>query len=206
MIYKAAPIQAHRVEFGPAHNNFISTNGFGFGTKPSDLRVLSHLNEDQSMIHHYQGEHSSPFSHRANVPHTHYATAAIGQKNTPEFPEASTVSLGPPTSSYEPTYIPESMSATLFDAATDGYRVLTPESTYGSFNGTLPTFSPYCHPPMLLPPRQYSSPPTTSPIQSISPGRSSRKQELQIRMSQPCFEMGQRHHEILPLETGPFKK
>ena len=204
MIYKAPPIRAHRVEISSAQDHFVPTNDLA--TRLLDLRVLSHFNEDQSMMHQFPGFNQSPSSGHMNAPYTHFLAPFREQTTTAEHHQAPSM-VGPASRpSYERPYTHLDLSAGAFEETTKAYEASTADTSYNSFSGTLPTSSTYFHPPMLVPPHHYSPPRPTSPIPSISPGPSPRKPELQIRLSQPCYEMGQRHHEILPLETGPFKK
>jgi hypothetical protein len=204
MIYKATPIQAHRVEFSSAENQFIPTSSFG--STLSDFRVLSQINEDQSTMHQYPGGNLTSSTRTMIMPYTPLNAPFVEQPITAEQPRAPSVALSPPSSSYDSSYIPSDMSVGAFGTVSKAYEISTPDFPYGSFTSPSPAASAFFHPPMLLPLQHCSSPPAASPIPSISPGPSPRKQELQIRMSQPCYEMGQHHHEILPLETNPFKK
>lgn len=206
MIYKAAPIRAHRLEVSAAQNTFIPTNDFAFGSRPSDLRVLSYFNENQSIMGHYSGGNSSSFSTNTQIPYTSFATPFMTSQHPAEFQQASGMVHVPDSSGYDPSYARSDISASTFEPPMRVCEAPSPEIGYSPFIGGLPSSPPYYHPPMLLPPQYYASPPASSPVSTTSPGRSPQKQELQIRMSQPCYEMGQRHHEIIPLETGPFKK
>ncbi len=205
MIYKAAPIRAHRVEISRIQHRVIPINGFGIAL--SDLRVLSHFNEDQSMMQQYPSGSYSPASRTTNLPwNRSFVPFTAPQKSTVEHHTTPGVTLMCPGPSYDSPYMPDT-STDAYTAARKAYAVSTPDARYGSSSGVLPAYLALFHPPMLGPPSQHcTSPSAPSPISSVSPGPSPRKQELQIRMSQPCYEMGQRHHEILPLETGPFKK
>jgi hypothetical protein len=204
MIYKAAPIRAHRVQFSTAQTQFIPTSGFG--TPLSDLSVLSHFNENQSMVHQYPSGNYPPSSHNTNLPCSRYTTPFMAQTTTAAQHRAPTVALTSPNPGFHNAYTPSDASTGHFEQIPQGYEVPTNENGYGSSRNALNDPIPFFHPPMLLPPHLCSSPPAASPVSSLSPGPSPGKRELQIRLSQPCYEMGQRHHEILPLETGPFKK
>lgn len=204
MIYKATPIRAHRVDISAGRKYFIPTNGFS--TTLSDLRVLSHFNEDQSMMHQYpSGNYPSSFQ-TMNMPPTRFCAPFMPQVTTAEHHGAPSVNVTSSSSSYDSPYMPSHMSPGGFGTATKSHEVSSPDDRYRPFSGSWPASPPIFHPPMLVPLQHYSSSPAPSPISSVSPGPSPRKQELQIRLSQPCYEMGQRHHEIIPLETGPFKK
>jgi hypothetical protein len=202
MIYRAAPIQTYRVGVNTAEDHFVPTNGFD--TRISDLHVLSHFNEDQSMMHQYSGRDYSSSSQATKVPPARFFTPFTEQTTTVEQQGTPSVALASPHSSHDSPYMPSDMSAGGFSTATKAYDISPLEAGYYSFNGALPASISIFHPPMLVPSQHCPSPLGISPISSVSP--SPRKQELQIRMSQPCYEMGQRRHEILPLETNPFKK
>ena len=204
MIYKATPITAHRVEISTPADRFIPTNDLGH--RLLDLRVLSHFSEDQSTMYQYPDASQFSSSRNLSAPYTHFLTPPQEQVPPAAHRPGPSVALPSSRSGYEPPYtLHDMMPAGAFEETTKAYEVSNAEARYDSFGGTLPSTSAYFHPPMLVP-SHYSSPPAASPIPSISPGPSPRKPELQIRLSQPCYEMGQRHHEILPLETGPFKK
>ncbi|ERF69927.1 hypothetical protein EPUS_05471 [Endocarpon pusillum Z07020] len=203
MIYKSAPIRAHRVEISTGQDSFLPTSGFS--TRLSDLRVLSHFNENQSMMHQYHGDNYPTSSGSMDMSFARFFPPPIAQATMAEQQAASSAALASSTASYDASYMHSGVSAEAFGTTTNQYGVSAPEDGYGAFNGAWSTPPPCYHPPMLLPPQYYAPPAATSPISPPSPGPSPRKQELQIRMSQPCYEMGQHHHEILPLETGPFK-
>jgi hypothetical protein len=205
MIYKATPIRAHRVEISATPDHFISTNNLGH--RSLDLRILSHFNEDQSMMHQYPGVNHSPSSRTMNIPYPHFLAPSGEQAIIEEHHQRPSAAVQSSSSGYDPSFTHHAiMSAGAIEDATKAYEVSNTEARYDSFSGALLPLSACFHPPMLVPSHHYSSPPAASPIPSTSPGPSPRKPELQIRLSQPCYEMGQRHHEILPLETGPFKK
>lgn len=204
MIYKATSIQAHRVEIPPASNHFIPTNGFR--SNLSDMRVLSHFNEDQSMMQQYTGENYPSPSQAMDMSFTQFYAPFAAQVKLSQQQGAPNPDLISSTSGYDSSYMHSDMAARGFETASKIYEDSNLDALYGSYASALPAASPYFHPPMLVPQHYHVSPPATSSMSSVSPGPSPRKQELQIRMSQPCYEMGQHHHEILPLETGPFKK
>lgn len=204
MIYKASPIRVHRVEISSAQDQFFPTTDLT--NRLFDLQVLSHFNEDQSMMHQYPGFNHPPSDGHMNAPYTQFLAPFREQTSTAEHHRAPSMVVPPRSPDYERQYTHLGSSAGAFEETTKLYKVSTVKASYNSFSGTLPTSSTYFHPPMLAPSHHYSSPPPASPIPSTSPGPSPRQPELQIRLSQPCYEMGQRHHEILPLETGPFKK
>ena len=204
MIYKSAPIRVHHVEISTAQDRFLPTNGFS--TRLSDLRVLSHFNEDQSIMHQYHGENYPTSSGSMDMSFTRFFPPPITQATMAEQHGASSAALTSSSAGYDSSYMHSGMPAEVFGTTTNQYGVSAPEDGYGAFNGAWPPLPPCIHPPMLLPPQYYAPHAAPSPISPASPGPSPRKQELQIRMSQPCYEMGQHHHEILPLETGPFKK
>lgn len=204
MIYKATPIQAHRVETGAAETYFSQTNAYG--VNESDLQVLSQFDEDHSLMQHFPGGDYTAYSQTANMPYTSFYAPLMAPTTTPEQHGAPSVGLASASPSYSPVYIPSDVSAEPFGAATKPYGVSSRDGEYGSFGGGYGGLSASYHPPMLAPAAQHCpTPPATSPMSSVSPGAVARKQELQIRLSQPCYEMGQRQHEIVPLETNPFK-
>ena len=205
MIYKATPIRAHRVQINTAPNQFFATNGFD--SRLSDLHVLSHFNENQSMMHQYHGDNKFSSSSRSmNMPFTPSFTPFTAQTSTVEQHGGLSIAVTTSSPSYEAAYMHPDMPGEAFGTATTSYEVPTSDDRYGSFGAAWPAYSNIIHPPMVVPAWYFSSAPAPSPVPSVSPAPSPQRQELQIRMSQPCYEMGQRHHEILPLETGPFKK
>lgn len=205
MIYKSAPLQARRVDISTLQNDFIPMNDFG--NRIADLQILSHFNENQSMVHQSTGGSYSTLSRTTDVPCAQFCAPFLEQATTAGQHAVSSMPSKSAGSGYDSPYMPSDMSVAAFGTATTDYDVSSPGASCGSYSGGLPPYFPFIHPPMLIPLPQYSaSPSAPSPISSLSSALSPRKQELQIRMSQPCYEMGQRHHEILPLETGPFKK
>lgn len=203
MIYKATPIQVHLTELGTAQPYFSHTKAFGADIL--DLQVLSRFNEDQSMMQYFpSGDYSSPLQ-SAGMPHPKVYTPIMSAAITAEQHRPPSSALSSP-STYDLPHMPSAVSAEPCRATTESYGESSHGSEYVSFGGAYPTSSPLFHPPMLLPAQHSSSPPAPSPISSVSPGPASAKQELRIRLSQGCYEMGQRHHEVAPFETNPFKK
>ena len=203
MIYKASPIQVHRVEISTVQDQFIPTSSFE--TRLLDLSILSHFNEDQSMMSQFPGVNPSSSSRTMNTPYA-YLTPFPPQTTTSEHSQAPIAAATSSSFGYSPSYTHSDVSTGQFEDATTAYEVSTTNPSYTSYTGSSPLPLTYFHPPMLAPPQHDATPPAASPVSPILPGPSPRQPELQIRMSQPCYEMGQRHHEILPLETGPFKK
>lgn len=204
MIYRAGAIQSYRVEFSTAENHFLPTNDFGASL--SDLQVLSHINEDQSMMHQYPNGAFSPTFQSANMHFGQFAVPSMCQTTTTEQQGSPSVAMTSPTSGYDSSCMASDISAAAFSTGRQLYDVSTPDTRHNSLHGAFPAPSSFFHPPMLVPAPHCSSPLATSPLPSASPGPSPRTQELQIRMSQSCYEMGQRDHEIVPFKTVPFKK
>jgi hypothetical protein len=206
MIYKATPFQAYHVDVNAEQKYFVAPSDFS--SSLSDISVLSHFNEDQSMMQQYSGGSYSPTFRNMNMPVVRFCTPFFPQVTTAEHQGTSGVSLKSSASSYDSTYLPSTMPPVAYGTASKAHEVSRPDDVYHGYNGSWPASSSFIHPPMLAPSHRYfSSSAAPSPISPVSPKPPSPKnQELQIRISQPCYEMAQRHHEILPLETGPFKK
>lgn len=205
MIYKAAPIQAHLVATSTRQNVFISTNDFGSSTTPSDLLVLSQFNENHSMMNQCHSADASLPSHNRHLPFTGTSSSLMTPNSAAERQSSSHVHLTSPRSCFDPSYTTSDLSSATFETTAERYEVSPGVSGYdASQDGEFNTFvSPQFHPPMLDSSVSYSSPPETP---SVPAGGNSTKEGLQIRMSKPCYEMGQRYHEVVPLETNPFKK
>jgi hypothetical protein len=204
MIYKSPPIRAYHVDVSAEQKYFVAPNGFT--SSLSDIGVLSLINEDQSMMQQYSSGNYSPNFRNTNMPAARFCTSFFPQAIAAEHQGASTVGMTSSASSYNSTYMPSNMSSGAYGTASKAHEISSTDDAYRGFSGSWPASSSFIHPPMLAPSRQYSSSAAPSPISPVSPRPSPRKPELQIRLSQPCYEMGQRHHEIIPLETGPFKK
>lgn len=203
IIYKGTtPIQVRLTELGTAQPRFTPTNAFGADI--CDLQILSRFNEDQSLMQHFPGgDYSSPLQ-SANMLHTEAYTPIMSATITTEQHMAPISALASP-STYDVAHMHSDVSADPPRATTESYGGSSHGGEYVSYGGAYPTSSPLFHPPMLLPAQHCSSPPAPSPVSSVSPGPAPRKQGLQIRLSQGCYEMGQRHHEVAPFETSPFK-
>jgi hypothetical protein len=205
MIYKATPFQAYHVDVSAEQKYFVAPSGFS--SSLSDIGVLSHFNEDQSMMQQYSGGSYSQKFRNMNIPVVRFCRPFFPQVSTVEHQGVSSVDIKSSASSYDSTYMPSNMPLGAYGTATKVPEISSPDDTYRGYNGSWPSSSSVIHPPMLAPLHPYSSSAAPSPISPVSPKPPSpKKQELQIRLSQPCYEMGQRHHEIIPLETGPFKK
>jgi len=205
MIYKATPFQAYHADVSTEQKYFVAPSGFS--SSLSDIDVLSHFNEDQSMMQQYSGGSYSPTFRNMNMPVVRFCTPFFPQVTAAEHQGASSVGAKSLASSYDSTYMPSNMPRVAYGTASKAHEVSSPDDVYRGYNGSWPASSSFIHPPMLAPLHPYSSSAAPSPVSPVAPKPPSpKKQELQIRLSQPCYEMGQRHHEIIPLETGPFKK
>jgi hypothetical protein len=204
MIYKAGPLRIHRVGIDAAPATFVATNSFRYD--PSTFRDLSYINENQSRTNFFMPDNQTSHDHNARFygEQSSMSFATYGRPREVLADPAS--SPASPNHVYNVSHTQWSAPSEHYEAGPETNSVVPSRRAYDSFTSETPSSSSNFHPPMLVPAQYWSSPPPTSPTSSTSPGPSPRKQELQIRMSQPCYEMGQRHHEILPLESFPFKK
>jgi hypothetical protein len=205
MIYKAATIQAHHVATSISQNIFFPTDDFGSSATPSDLLVLSQFNEDQSMMSQCHSADAYLPSRNRHLPFTDTSSSLMTPNSAAECLSASHVPLTSPRPCFEPSYTTSDLGSAPFQEPAKNYEVSPRSNGYDtSHGGETNTFvSPYFHTPMIDSSVSYSSPPNTP---SVPAGGNSTKEGLRIRMSQPCYEMGQRYHEVVPLETNPFKK
>lgn len=197
MIYKAPPpMQVHRAEISTGREEFMPTSDYN--SEFRDCGFLSMLNENHSMVnHHGGGNHASPsgFISRSH----HYPTQFSPQTHTSaEHSQAPMAAVSGSGFGFSPSYPGPGHPLEPMGATTN--------PNYHPYTCSSPRTLTYLHPPMVLPLHGDRSSPATSPVSPVLAETVARTPELQIRMSQPCYDFGQRPHETIPLETNQFKK
>ena len=204
MIYRAGPIQAHRLQVAPQQAHFAEPTAFD--KTDAEIQILGQFSEQRSLFRQdslptYPGP-SGPTNMYDNL-NLPYVTAAGTSQNhmhtTTEFTPRTACDVPCGSAALRETILVAANERSGEPDQNDFYSPLASNATASAH--------PF-HPPMVVPytqgPRTYAPSPFASCLSPMQAAAG--KQELQIRLSQPCFDLGRKSHEVPPLETGPFKK